>query len=206
MATETKTAAPKKAAAAKKQSTPATTSRLKKQYNETFRTELVKELNLKSVSESPKITKIVVNIGLGKAKDEKKLMEIANNTIAKITGQKPIEREAKLSIATFKLREGNKIGTMVTLRGDRMYEFMDRVINIVLPRLRDFHGVSNKSFDGQGNYSIGFKDQSVFPELSFEETATPHGLQINFVIEAKEKEHAKSLLTKFGMPFMKEGK
>jgi large subunit ribosomal protein L5 len=150
---------------------------------------LVKELGLRSVSEAPKITKIVVNVGLGKAKDDKKLIEIANNTLAKITGQKPVERLSRMSIATFKLREGSKIGTMVTLRGDRMYEFMDRVINIVLPRLRDFHGVSNKSFDGQGNFSLGFTDQSVFPELSFE-----------------EKEHAKALLEKFGMPFMKENK
>lgn len=183
-----------------------TTARLKSQYNDSLRAELVKELGLKSLSEAPKLNKIVVNVGLGRAKDDKKLMEIANNTVAKITGQKPVERISRMSIATFKLREGNKIGTMVTLRGDRMYEFMDRVINIVLPRLRDFHGVSNKSFDGQGNYSLGFTDQSVFPELSFEETSTPHGLQINFVIEAKEKEHAKALLLKFGMPFMKEGK
>jgi large subunit ribosomal protein L5 len=182
------------------------TPRLKAHYIEKYRAELVKELGLKNVSEAPKVTKIVVNVGLGKAKDDKKLMEIANNTVAKITGQQPVERISRMSIATFKLREGNKIGTMVTLRGDRMYEFMDRVINIVLPRLRDFHGVSNKSFDGQGNYSIGFHDQSVFPELSYEETSTPHGLQINFVIEAKEKEHAKALLEKFGMPFMKEGK
>lgn len=183
-----------------------TSARLKRQYMQTLRPELVKELGLKSVSEAPKVTKIVVNVGLGKAKDEKKLLEIANNTLSKITGQQPIERASRMSIATFKLREGSKIGTMVTLRGDRMYEFMDRVINIILPRLRDFHGVSNKSFDAQGNYSLGFHDQSVFPELSFEETATPHGLQINFVIEAKEKEHAKALLVKFGMPFMKEGK
>jgi large subunit ribosomal protein L5 len=183
-----------------------TSARLKRQYTETFRAELVKELGLKSLSEAPKITKIVVNVGMGKAKDEKKLIEIANNTLSKITGQKPIERASKMSIATFKLREGSKIGTMVTLRGDRMYEFMDRVINIILPRLRDFHGVSNKSFDGQGNYSLGFHDQTVFPELTFEETSTPHGLQVNFVIEAKEREHAKALLTKFGMPFMKEGK
>ncbi len=193
-------------ATAKAAKTVDTSARLKRQYTETFRAELVKELGLKSLSEAPKITKIVVNVGMGKAKDEKKLIEIANNTLSKITGQKPIERASKMSIATFKLREGSKIGTMVTLRGDRMYEFMDRVINIVLPRLRDFHGVSNKSFDGQGNYSLGFQDQTVFPELTFEETSTPHGLQINFVIEAKEREHAKALLTKFGMPFMKENK
>ncbi len=190
----------------KKKLEVSTKARLKSQYISTLRAELVKELGLKSVSEAPKVTKIVVNVGLGKAKDEKKLLEIANNTLAKITGQQPVERTARMSIATFKLREGSKIGTMVTLRNDQMYEFMDRVINIVLPRLRDFHGVSNKSFDGQGNYSLGFTDQSVFPELSFEETSTPHGLQINFVIEAKEKEHAKALLEKFGMPFMKEGK
>ncbi len=190
-------------AAVKSTNVPA---RLKTQYLEKLRTELVAELGLKSVSEAPKLTKIVVNVGLGKAKDEKKLLEIANNTLSKITGQKPIERASRMSIATFKLREGSKIGTMVTLRGDRMYEFTDRVINIVLPRLRDFHGVSNKSFDAQGNYSLGFHDQTVFPELTFEETATPHGLQINFVIEAKEKAHAQALLAKFGMPFMKEGK
>ncbi len=184
----------------------ATVARLKQQYNDSLRAELIKELDLKNVHEAPKLTKIVVNVGLGRAKDDKKLMEIANNTLAKITGQKPIERISRMSIATFKLREGSKIGTKVTLRGDQMYEFLDRVVNIILPRLRDFHGVSNKSFDNQGNYSLGFQDQTVFPELSFEETSTPHGLQINFIIEAKEKEHAKALLKKFGMPFMKENK
>ncbi len=182
-----------------------TNARLKKQYIDTFRAELAKELQV-NINEVPKLRKISVNVGLGKAKDDKKLLEIASNTLAKITGQMPVATTSRMSIATFKLREGNKIGMMVTLRGETMYEFLDRVINIVLPRLRDFHGVSNKSFDGQGNYSIGFKDQSVFPELTFEETSTPHGLQINFVIDAKEKAHAKALLEKFGMPFMKEGK
>jgi len=134
------------------------------------------------------------------------MMEVANNTLSKITGQKPVVRTSRMSIATFKLREGDKIGTKVTLRGERMYEFADRIINIVLPRLRDFHGVSNKSFDGQGNFSIGFTDQSVFPELSFEETTNAHGLQVIFVIQAKEASHAKALLEKLGMPFMKEGK
>jgi large subunit ribosomal protein L5 len=182
-----------------------TMARLKAQYNDTFRAELAKELKL-NINEVPKLRKVSVNVGLGKAKDDKKLIEIANNTIIKITGQKPVPTIARLSIATFKLREGNKVGTMVTLRGDRMYEFMDRVVNIVMPRLRDFHGVSNKSFDNQGNYSIGFVDQSVFPELTFEETSTAHGLQVNFVIDAKEPAHARALLEKFGMPFMKEGK
>ena len=180
-------------------------ARLKQQYNDTFRAELAKELKL-NINEVPKLRKISVNVGLGKAKDDKKLIEIANNTLIKITGQQPVATTSRMSIATFKLREGNKIGTMVTLRGDRMYEFADRVINIVMPRLRDFHGVSNKSFDGQGNFSVGFRDQTVFPELTYEETSTPHGLQVNFVIDAKEPAHAKALLDKFGMPFMKEGK
>jgi large subunit ribosomal protein L5 len=181
-------------------------ARLKVQYNEVIAQELKKELGLKSISEAPKLTKIIVSSGLGKAKDDKKIIEVASNTLLKITGQKPVERLARKSIATFKLREGMKIGIMVTLRDERMYEFLDRVVNIVLPRVRDFHGVSNRSFDGQGNYSIGFRDQSVFPELSFEETTNVHGLQINFVIEAKEPEHARALLEKFNMPFMKEGK
>ena len=125
---------------------------------------------------------------------------------SKVTGQEPVETVAKNSIAGFKLREGNMIGLKLTLRGDRMYEFMDRLINIVLPRLRDFHGVSVKAFDKQGNFSLGLTDQSVFPELTFEETTTPHGMQAVFVIRAEDKEHAKALLTKFGMPFEKENK
>lgn len=181
-------------------------ARLKSQYLNNLRAELKKELELKSVSEAPRLRKIVVSSGLGKARDDKKIIEVANNTISKITGQQPVVRSARKSIATFKLREGDKIGIMVTLRGDRMYEFLDRVVNIVLPRLRDFHGVSNKAFDAQGNYSIGFRDQSVFPELTFEETTTAHGLQVNLVIEAVKPEHAKVLLEKFGMPFMKENK
>ncbi len=133
-------------------------------------------------------------------------MEIATNTLRKVTGQQPVETVAKNSIAGFKLREGNKIGLKVTLRGDRMYEFMDRIITIVLPRLRDFHGVSAKAFDNQGNFSLGLTDQSVFPELTFEETTTPHGLQAVFVMKCQDKAHARALLEKFGMPFEKENK
>ncbi|MDB5181613.1 MAG: ribosomal protein, partial [Candidatus Saccharibacteria bacterium] len=143
---------------------------------------------------------------LGRAKDDKRLMEVATNTLTKITGQKPVETTARLSIATFKLREGNKIGLKVTLRGDRMYEFLDRLLTVVLPRLRDFHGVSAKAFDRQGNYSLGLTDQSVFPELTFEETTTAHGLQAVMVIKAEEQAHARALLEKFGMPFEKEAK
>jgi large subunit ribosomal protein L5 len=145
-------------------------ARLKEQYLTTYREELAKELGL-NINEVPRLRKISVNVGLGKAKDDKKLLEVASNTLSKITGQMPVATTSRLSIATFKLREGNKIGTMVTLRGDRMYEFADRLINIIMPRLRDFHGVSNKSFDAQGNYSMGFRDQTVFPELTFEETS-----------------------------------
>jgi large subunit ribosomal protein L5 len=184
----------------------ATHARLRTDYREKFVTELEKELGLTNVNQVPKLEKVVVNIGLGRAKDDKKMIEAATNTLLKITGQKPVETYAKKSIAGFKLREGNMIGLKVTLRGDKMYEFMDRVINIVLPRLRDFHGVSNKAFDKQGNFSIGFIDQSVFPELSFEETTTAHGLQIVFVISSHEPSHTKALLGKFGMPFEKESK
>ncbi len=180
--------------------------RLKQEYIKSYQTELKKELDLKNVHQVPALEKIIVNVGLGRAKDDKKMFETATNTLTKITGQRPIDTYAKVSIASFKLREGNKVGMKVTLRGDRMYEFLDRLINIVLPRLRDFHGVSNKAFDKQGNYSIGFSEQSIFPELSFEETTTQHGLQVIIVTTAESKEHSKALLAKFGMPFEKEGK
>ena len=182
-------------------------ARLKKQYVEQYRQELKKELKLNNVNQVPKLDKIVVNVGLGRAKDDKKLLEVATNTILRITGQRPVPTLAKQSIAGFKLREGNKIGLKVTLRGEVMYEFLDRVINIVLPRLRDFHGVPSKSFDKSGNYSIGFKDQTVFPELNFEETSVVHGLQINFVIaNSTSIDQSKALLAKFGMKIKKERK
>src|SRR5579871_3710479 len=183
--------------------TTAYEARLKKLYNETYAPELQKELKLHNVHEVPRLEKIVVSVGLGRAQDDKRLLEVAANTLTKITGQKPIATTARMSIASFKLREGSKIGLKVTLRGERMYEFADRLINIVMPRLRDFHGVSNRAFDKQGNYNLGFTDQSVFPELTFEETSTAHGLQVVFVIKAKEVAHAKALLEKMGMPFEK---
>jgi large subunit ribosomal protein L5 len=186
--------------------TVSTNARLRTAYNTTLKAELKEELGLANVNQIPKLEKIVVNVGLGRAKDDKRIMEIATNTLRKVTGQAPIETVAKNSIAGFKLREGNKIGLKVTLRGEKMYEFMDRVITVVLPRLRDFHGVSPKAFDKQGNYSLGMTDQSVFPELTFEETTTPHGLQIVFVIKAEEQAHSRALLEKFGMPFEKESK
>jgi large subunit ribosomal protein L5 len=181
-------------------------ARLRTEYTSKFVAELQKELGLSNIHQVPRLQKIVLNVGLGRSKDDKKVIETATNTLRKITGQEPIKTVAKNSIAGFKLREGNMIGLKVTLRGDKMYEFMDRLINIVLPRLRDFHGVSGKAFDKQGNYSIGMVDQSVFPELSFDETTTSHGLQAIFVIDAEEQAHSKALLSKFGMPFSKEGK
>lgn len=182
------------------------TARLKVLYNNSVAKELQKELGLNNPNQVPKLEKIVLNIGLGRAKDDKKIMEVAKNTLRKITGQQPIETVAKNSIAGFKLREGNKIGLKLTLRDERMYEFMDRLLNIVMPRLRDFHGTSVKAFDKSGNYSLGFVDQSVFPELTFEETTNPHGIQIVFVVKSQSPAHSRALLTKLGMPFVKENR
>jgi len=183
-----------------------TTARLREAYKTKFVAELQKELGLENVHQVPRLEKITINVGLGKAKDDKRVFEAAANTLTKITGQKPVETVAKKSIAGFKLREGNKIGLKVTLRGDRMYEFLDRLITLVLPRLRDFHGVSAKAFDRQGNYSIGLVDQSVFPELSFEDTTVAHGLQVVFTISGGNPAHSRALLERFGMPFEKEAK
>lgn len=177
--------------------------RLKRQYYDEVARQLKEELSLSNLHEVPRLEKIVINVGLGRAKDDKRLLEVAQNTLIKITGQKPVQTVAKQSIASFKLREGSKIGLKVTLRDVRMYEFADRFINLVLPRLRDFHGVSASAFDKQGNYSIGLTDQSVFAELTYEDTATPHGLQVIFAIKAKKTEHARALLEKFGVPFEK---
>jgi large subunit ribosomal protein L5 len=185
---------------------PATTQRMFDLYKSTYANELKTELKLANINQVPKLEKIVLNVGLGRAKEDKKAIEVANNTLRKITGQSPVETTARLSIASFKLREGMKIGTKVTLRGQRMYEFLDRFITIVLPRVRDFHGVSVKAFDHSGNYSIGLVDQSVFPELTFEETTNVHGLQINFVISGNSPEYSRALLEKFGMPFEKSAK
>jgi len=177
--------------------------RLKRLYIEEITKALKDELKLANTNQVPKLEKIVINCGLGRAQDDKKILEVASNTLSKITGQQPVPTTAKKSIASFKLREGGKIGLMITLRGDRMYEFADRFISLVLPRLRDFHGVSNKAFDKQGNYTVGLVDQSSFPELTFEDTATAHGLQIIFVIKSQSPADSRALLEKFGLPFEK---
>ncbi len=183
-----------------------TAPRLKALYNTTVVKELQAELGLSNVNEVPKLEKIIVSAGIGKNKDDKHHYEVVRNTIVKITGQSPVDRMAKKSIAGFKIRAGmNRVGISVTLRGPRMYEFLDRLINVTLPRVRDFHGVGAKGFDKGGNYNLGINDQSVFPELTFEETQHIHGLQVTFVIKGGSKEASRALLEKFGMPFEKEG-
>lgn len=182
------------------------TPRLKALYDSTVKKELQTELGLTNVHQVPKLEKIVVSVGLGKNKDDKRHYEVVKNTLTKITGQAPIDRMAKKSIAGFKIRAGmNRIGISVTLRGANMYEFMDRFVNVAMPRIRDFHGVGAKAFDKGGNYNVGINDQSIFPELTFEETQVIHGLQVTFVIQNDDKAHSRALLEKFGVPFEKEG-
>ena len=183
-----------------------TAPRLKALYNDGYTKELQAELGLSNINEVPKLEKIIISVGIGKNKDDKRHYEVVRNTVTKITGQSPIDRMAKKSIAGFKIRAGmNRVGLSVTLRGARMYEFLDRFVNISLPRVRDFHGISNKAFDEGGNYNLGITDQSIFSELSFEETQHIHGLQITFVVKNGSKDATKALLVKFGMPFEKEG-
>ena len=188
---------------------PATqsTPRLKTEYNDVLVTELVKDLNLVNRHQAPKLEKIVLSVGIGKNKDDKRFHEIVTNTLTKITGQKPVDRMAKKSIAGFKIRAGmNRIGVSVTLRDAKMYEFLDRLVNVALPRVRDFHGVKKSGFDKNGNYSLGITEQSIFPELNFEDTQTTHGLQVTFVIANSNPVNSRALLEKFGMPFEKGGK
>jgi large subunit ribosomal protein L5 len=183
-----------------------TAPRLKALYASTYVKELQAELKLANVHQVPKLEKITVSVGTGKSKEDKRHLETVKNTLTKITGQAPIERLAKKSIATFKIRAnmGAPVGVMVTLRGARMYEFLDRLVNVALPRVRDFHGVGTK-FDKSGNYNLGINDQSIFPELTFEETQVIHGLQMTFVITGGDAAKSRALLEKFGIPFEKEG-
>ena len=182
---------------------PAYRAHLKTAFFEEIRPKLLKELNLKNIHQVPSLEKIVLNSGLGRTKADKQAFETATNTLARISGQMPRTTLARMSIASFKLRTGNRIGMMVTLRDNRMYEFLERLIELVMPRLRDFRGASLKSFDRQGNYSIGFSEQSIFPELSFEETTPAHGLQATLVFKSKNPEHSRALLEAFGCRFEK---
>ncbi|MEI6850446.1 MAG: 50S ribosomal protein L5 [Candidatus Saccharibacteria bacterium] len=182
------------------------TPRLKALYKNTFVNELQAELNLENIHQVPKLEKIVVSVGIGKNKDDKHFYEVVKNTLTKVTGQHPVDRMAKKSIAGFKIRAGlNRVGISVILRGNRMYEFLDRFVNVSLPRTRDFHGVSAKAFDKAGNYNLGVVEQSIFPELSFEETQVLHGLQVTFVISGGDVNYSRALLEKFGIPFEKQG-
>lgn len=190
---------------AKVTATTAATPRLKALYKDQFVKELQAELKLSNVHQVPKLDKIVVSVGIGKNKDDKRYYEVVKNTLVKITGQAPVDRLAKKSIAGFKIRAGmNRVGISVTLRDGRMYEFLDRLVNISLPRVRDFHGVSAK-FDKGGNYNLGIVEQSIFSELTFEETQVLHGLQVTFAIKNGSSVNSRALLEKFGVPFEKEG-
>lgn len=177
--------------------------RLQKQYEKEFRAALVKELGLKNVMQVPRLKKIVVNIGQGEATQNIKTLEAAAAELAAITGQKPILTRAKKSIATFKLRQGAPIGCSVTLRRARMWEFLDRFINVSVPRVRDFKGFTPKAFDGRGNYTVGVKEQIIFPEIDYDKVDKIRGMGITFVTNSENDAHAKALLDKFNFPFRK---
>jgi large subunit ribosomal protein L5 len=175
--------------------------RLRTRFDKEVAPALLKELELKNTMADPRLNKIVVNMGMGEATQNSKILDPAVNELGQITGQKPIITKAKKSIAAFKVREGQAIGTMVTLRGDRMYEFFDRLVNIVLPRVRDFRGVSTKSFDGRGNYTLGLHDQLIFPEISYEKVDKQKGMNVTIVTTAANDNQARMLLKHLGMPF-----
>jgi len=175
--------------------------RLKEFYRQEVQPALTKEFSYGSVMEVPRLEKIVVNIGLGEALQNPRALETASADIATITGQKPVANRAKRSIANFKVRQGNPIGLSVTVRGDRMWEFYDRLVNATLPRIRDFHGVSNKAFDGRGNYSLGLREQLIFPEIEYDKIDRIRGMQIVIVTTARSDEEGKRLLQLLGMPF-----
>lgn len=178
-------------------------SRYHKLYNDVIVPALMKELGLSNVMECPRLEKIVVNMGVGEATENSKIMEAAMGDLTIISGQKPIVRKAKKSEAGFKLREGMPIGAKVTLRKERMYDFLDRLVNVVLPRVRDFEGIPSNSFDGRGNYSLGLRDQLVFPEIEFDKVEKLLGMSITMVSSARNDEEGRALLKAFGMPFKK---
>ena len=178
-------------------------SRLHTRYNEEVAPALLKTLGLSNVMEVPKLDKIIVNMGVGEASQNSKLMDAAAKDLEIITGQKPTIRKAKNSEAGFKLREGQAIGAKVTLRREAMYDFLDRLVTVVLPRVRDFEGISGKAFDGRGNYSLGLTDQLVFPEIEYDKVEKLFGMSITIVSSAKSDEEGKALLEAFGMPFKK---
>lgn len=179
-------------------------SRLKKKYNQEIKAALMKKFNFKSVSQVPKLEKIVLNVGMGEGHSNPKMLESALETLAAITGQKAVKTVAKKSIAGFKLRENMNIGCMLTLRGEKMFEFLDRFINVALPRVRDFKGVNPKGFDGRGNFNLSIKEQIIFPEIQFDKVHSVHGMNITVVTSTKSDEEAYELLAGFGMPYRKK--
>ena len=178
-------------------------ARLKDHYKQEVAPALMKKFSYKSVMQIPKLDKIVINGGAGEAKDNSKVIDSIMTDLQAISGQKPVPTYAKKSVANFKLREGMKIGAKVTLRGERMYEFMDKLMNIALPRVRDFHGVSDKAFDGRGNYALGIREQLLFPEIEYDKVEKVRGMEMIFVTTAHSDEECKELLRLMGMPFTK---
>jgi large subunit ribosomal protein L5 len=176
-------------------------ARLKDKYKNEVAGALAKEFDIKNPMAVPKITKVIINMGLGEASANAKILDPATEELRAITGQKPVITKAKKSIAAFKLRQGMNIGAMVTLRGDRMYEFLDRLISVALPRVRDFRGISGKAFDGRGNYTLGVREQLIFPEIDFNKVDKTRGMNISIVTTATNDEQARSLLKALGMPF-----
>lgn len=178
-------------------------SRLRDQYENEIKDAMAKKFGYKNVMEIPKLDKVVVNMGVGEAKENAKILEAAMGDMEIITGQKPIVTKSKNSIANFKIREGMPIGCKVTLRGEKMYEFVDRLVNLALPRVRDFRGVNPNAFDGRGNYALGIKEQLIFPEIEYDKIDKVRGMDVIFVTTAKTDEEARELLSLFNMPFAK---
>src|SRR5271170_4102780 len=178
-------------------------ARLKKIFNEKIVPELKQKLELKNTMQVPRVLKITVNMGVGEAVADKKVMDAATADMAKIAGQKPAVTKAKKSVATFKVRDGQAIGCKVTLRGDRMYEFLDRLVSIAIPRIRDFRGISTRSFDGRGNYSLGIKEQIIFPEIQYDQIDQIRGMDITISTSARDDKHGRALLEAFNFPFRK---
>jgi large subunit ribosomal protein L5 len=176
-------------------------ARLKERYEQSVRVELMQELGFENPMQAPRLDKIVVNMGLGEAINNGKIIDASVEQLTAITGQKPVVTRARKSIANFKLRQGQSIGAMVTLRGDRMYEFFDRLVSIALPRVRDFKGVSPKAFDGKGNYTLGVREQIIFPEINYDKVEKIKGLNITVVTTARNDEEGRALLRRLGMPF-----
>ncbi len=180
--------------------------RLKRRYNEEIRTQLKETLGLGNIMEVPRFEKIVINMGVGKATQQPSLLEGAIRDLTQITGQKPVVTKAKKSIAGFKLREGNSIGCKVTLRGDRMWEFLDRLVSLAIPRIRDFRGLPANAFDGRGNYTFGVTEQLIFPEIDYDKIDTTRGMDITIVTTARNDAEGRALLDAFGFPFVREGR